>query len=375
MAHLNPPHLITQTPQLAALIDRLHTQPAIAVDTESDSLFVYREKVCLIQISIPGDDYLIDPLAKLDVDLLRSIFAAPQIKKVFHASEYDVMCLRRDYGFDFANLYDTMWAARILGWSRVGLGDILNEKFGVTLDKKWQRHNWGKRPIEPGALTYARFDTHYLLQLYEVQAAELRQRDRLVEAEEVFGDLAQVVYRGHEFTPDDVWHVKGVYDLSARAQAILKQLLILRDREARRQDRPAFKVFGDKTLVALAELAPRRVEQMQHIEGMSAGQLQRYGAALLAAITHGQHEAAPTPPRRTSLDPDVIERYERRRAWRTQVAAQRGVEPDVIVSNAILMDLAHRHPHTVDELPTQEWFGPWRRQTYGMAIVDVLKKA
>jgi ribonuclease D len=162
--------------------------------------------------------------------------------------------------------------------------------------------------------------------------------------------------------------------LSPRAQAILKQLLILRDREARRQDRPAFKVFGDKTLLALADLAPRHIEQLQHIEGMSAGQIQRYGPALLAAIAHGQHEAAPTPPRRTSIDPDVIDRYERLRAWRKQVAAQRGVEPDVIVSNAILMDLAQRHPRTVEALPTQEWFGPWRRQTYGAAIVEVLKK-
>jgi ribonuclease D len=375
MAHLNPPHLITQPAQLAALIDRLHTQPAVAVDTESDSLFVYHEKVCLIQISIPGDDYLIDPLANLDVGPLRSIFANPQITKVFHASEYDVMCLRRDYGFSFAHLFDTMWAARILGWPRVGLGDILHEKFGVTLDKKWQRHNWGKRPIEPAALTYARFDTHYLQQLHEAQVAELRRRDRLAEADEVFTDLAQAIYRGHEFTPDEVWHVKGVYDLSGRAQAILQQLLILRDREARRQNRPAFKVFGDKTLLALAELAPRRVEQMQRIEGMTAGQLQRYGAALLAAITHGQHEAVPTPPRRMSIDPDVIDRYERLRAWRKQVAAQRGVEPDVIVSNAVLMDLAQRRPHTLDELPTLDWFGPWRRQTYGPAIVEVVRNS
>jgi ribonuclease D len=374
MAHLKPPHLITRSAQLAEIIDRLQAQPAIAVDTESDSLYVYREKVCLIQISIPDEDYLIDPLANLDVGPLRSIFAAPTIKKVFHASEYDVMCLRRDFEFEFANLFDTMWAARILGWPRVGLGDILNEKFGITLDKKWQRHNWGKRPIEPAALTYARFDTHYLLRLYEVQAAELRQLDRVVEGEEVFGDLAQAVYRGHEFTPDDVWHVKGVYDLSGRAQAILQQLLILRDREARRQNRPAFKVMGDKTLVALADLAPRRMEQLQHIDGMSAGQVQRYSTALLAAIAHGQRETIPTPPRRNSIDPDVIDRYERLRAWRKQVAAQRGVEPDVIVSNAVLMDLAHRRPCTVEELPTIEWFGPWRRQTYGSAIVEVLKK-
>ena len=375
MAPLNPPHLITQPAHLAALLDRLRSQPIVAVDTESDSLFAYREKVCLIQISIPGDDYLIDPLANLDVNPLRSFFADPQIQKVFHASEYDVMCLRRDYGFSFANVFDTMWAARILGWPRVGLGDVLHEKFGVTLNKKWQRHNWGQRPIEPGALTYARFDTYYLRQLYDAQLAELRQRDRLTEAAEVFTDLAQAVYRDREFTPDEVWHVKGVYDLSGRAQAILQQLLILREREARRQDRPVFKVFGDKTLLALAELAPRRVAQMQHIEGLSAGQLQRYGAALLAAITRGQHEAIPTPPRHTSIDPDAIDRYERLRVWRKQVAAQRGVEPDVIVGNAILLDLAQRRPRTLDELPTLDWFGPWRRQTYGPAIVEALKKS
>ena len=110
------------------------------------------------------------------------LLADEAVQKVFHASEYDVMCLRRDFGFAFRNLFDTMWAARILGWQRVGLGDILQEQFGVTLDKKWQRHNWGKRPIEPAALAYAQFDTHYLLRLRDVQLRELQQLDRLRDA-------------------------------------------------------------------------------------------------------------------------------------------------------------------------------------------------
>jgi ribonuclease D len=373
MAQLTPPLLITDSNQLAGLIDRLRDQPAVAIDTESDSLYAYREKVCLIQVSIPGEDDLIDPLAELDVAPLRSIFAAPSIEKVFHACEYDVMCLRRDFGFTFANLFDTMWAARILGWPRLGLGDILQAQFGVTLDKKWQRHNWGKRPIEPGALAYARYDTHYLLQLREVQLAELRQLDRLVEAREVFADLAQAVYNGHTFTPDDVWSVKGVYDLSGRAQAILRQLLILRDREARRQNRPAFKVIGDKTLIAIAELAPQRAEQLRSIAGMTVAQVQRYGAAILQAVAQGQKDPLPTPPRRAMIEPASVERYELLRKWRKQAAAQRGVEPDVIVSNAVLMEIAKAHPRSVDQLPALPWFGPWRRQTYGAAIVEVLR--
>ncbi len=369
---MSQPTLITQTQQLAALVDRLREQPTVAIDTESDSLYVYREKVCLIQLSLPDADFLIDPLASIDLSPLGPLIADEKIEKVFHASEYDVMCLRRDFAFTFANLYDTMWVARILGWPRVGLGDILQEHFGITLDKKWQRHNWGKRPIEPAALSYAQYDTHYLLRLRDVQLRELQQRDRLEEAHEVFSDLAQSKYNGHEFTPDDIWHTKGVWDLEGHAQAILRQLLILRDREARRQNRPAFKVIGDKTLVQLAEHAPRQLEQLRAIEGMTEGQIQRYGHALLEAIARGRKDPPPALPARTAPDPDVMVRFEKLRGWRKQAAAQRGVEPDVIVSNAVLMELAQRRPRHFDQLPALPWFGPWRRQTYGPAILQVI---
>src|SRR5512135_1811054 len=267
MFQVKPPVLITQTAQLDALLTRLRDQDLVAIDTESDSLYAYREKVCLIQLSIPGTDFLIDPLASIDLQPLAPLMADEKIQKVFHASEYDVMCLRRDFGFTFHNLFDTMWAARILGWKRVGLGDILQEQFGITLDKKWQRHNWGKRPIEPAALSYAQFDTHYLLRLRDVQLRELQQTDRLVEAREVFSDLSRAKYNGREFTPDDLWSIKGVWDLDGRAQAILRQLIILRDREARRQNRPAFKVMGDRSLLQIAERAPRTLDEMDGIEG------------------------------------------------------------------------------------------------------------
>jgi ribonuclease D len=281
----------------------------------------------------------------------------------------------RKFCITFNNLFDTMWAARILGWPRVGLGDILQEHFSITLDKKWQRHNWGQRPIEPAALSYAQFDTHYLLRLREVQLRELHQTDRLVEAREVFADLSRAKYNGHEFSPDAMWSIKGVWDLDGRAQALLRQLVILRDREARRQNRPAFKVIGDKTLLQLAERAPHTLKEMNGIEGMTGGQQQRYGSALLEAIARGRKEAVPTPPHRTQIDPVISGRYEALRAWRKQVAAQRGVEPDVIVGNAVLMELAHRRPRTLDQLPALPWFGEWRRSTYGPALLQVLAKA
>ncbi len=372
MSDLKPAVLVTQQSQLAAMLQHLRGQPSIAVDTEADSLYAYREKVCLIQISIPDADYLIDPLARLDLHPIGPLLANPRIQKVFHAAEYDVMCLRRDFGFTFSNLFDTMWAARVLGWPHMGLGDILHEHFSITLDKRWQRHNWGRRPIEPEALAYARCDTHYLLRLRDLQSKALRQLDRLEEAGEVFADLARSESNSHVFHPDDFWRIKGVYDLSGRAQAILRQLVITREREAQRQDRPAFKVIGDKALLAIAERAPHRLDQMQAIKGLTSLLIRRYGTALLNAVERGQHDPIPTPPKRPMPDLAVLDRYEKLRAWRKQVAAQRGVEPDVIVNNAVLMDIAHRRPRTLDDLPTGEWFGAWRKKAYGQAIIEAL---
>ena len=139
------PKWIDTPAALGRLIKTLSRQPLVAVDTESDSLYSYFEKVCLIQFSTSYADYLVDPLS-VDVSGLTSFFADSAIQKIFHAAEYDFLSLKRDYGFIFTNLFDTMLAARILGWRRYGLGSLLTEHFGVKLDKRFQRYNWGGGP-------------------------------------------------------------------------------------------------------------------------------------------------------------------------------------------------------------------------------------
>jgi ribonuclease D len=131
--NLPPPVVVTSPPQLEALLDELSAQSAIGVDTESNSLYAYHERVCLIQCSIPGADYIVDPLAGLDLSPLARFFANPGVQKVFHAAEYDVMCLKRDFGFRFANLFDTMWAARIL---------INATNVTIGASAPWSRRPW-----------------------------------------------------------------------------------------------------------------------------------------------------------------------------------------------------------------------------------------
>jgi ribonuclease D len=122
---LPEPILIQRPVDLHKLAERLCREGILAVDTESNSLFAYQEQVCLIQFSTPEMDYLVDPLALEDLSPLGEVFSAEGTEKVFHAAEYDLICLSRDFGFEFANLFDTMVAARILGRKAVGLGSLL----------------------------------------------------------------------------------------------------------------------------------------------------------------------------------------------------------------------------------------------------------
>ncbi len=352
----------------------LLAQPAVAIDTESDSMYVYHEKVCLVQFSIPSADFVVDPLSGLDLAPLGQLFASRRIEKVFHAAEYDILCLKRDYDFEFNTLFDTMWGARILGWPYMGLAAILQEHFGVKLDKRWQRYNWGKRPLDKAAVAYARLDTHYLLSVRDIQRAELRASGQEEEASEIFEQVSNVVPPSREFDPESFWRVKGVWDLTGRQQAIVRELHACRDHEARRSDRPPYRVLGDHTLIALALAQPASLQNLHGIDGLSPVHIKRYGVGILDAIARGQKAAIPHPSYAPRPDERILNRYEALRTWRNDTARQRGVEPDVIMSNAALMSIAHRQPTTPKELEGIDGLGPWRRMAYGEQLLRVVRE-
>ena len=368
------PKLVTTQTQLEALLEHLSSQPTIAVDTESNSLFAYREQVCLIQFSTPDGDYLVDPLGDLDPAPLARVFANPATEKVFHAAEYDVMCLKRDFGYQFANLFDTMWAARILGWPRVGLGDILQGTFDVRTNKRYQRFNWGKRPLDSEALTYASLDTHYLLPLCQLQAGALRKRRRWGEAQEVFAGVAASESPPRPFDPQGFWRIKGTSKLTGQQQAILRQLYIWRDGEARRKDTPPFKILGDSTVVALTMTSPHTKAELTGIRGLRPHHVHRFGERILRAVELGIRSKPPQPPPRSPRHSHrEMERFRALRAWRNERAAQRGVDPDVILSNAVLWALSADNPEAMDDLRNIEGLGPWKRNEYGADLLRVLR--
>ena len=353
----------------------LRASPLVAVDTESDSLHVYFEKVCLLQFSIPGADYLVDPL-RVDLTPLGDLFASEGQEKVFHAAEYDILCLKRDYGFTFANLFDTMIAARILGWSHFGLGPILQERFDVQLDKRLQRYDWGTRPLPASALDYARLDTHHLLSLRALQLQELQTRGRLTEAREAFRRRACVAPPERTFDPEGFWRLPGARELDPPGQALLRQLYIFRDDLARELDVPPFKVMPNVALLRLATDRPSSRRALARIRGLSYRINGRHADEVLKVIVKGLQSPPPAYPNHALRQPSeaTVSRYEALRAWRKSVADARRVEPGVILSNQALMELARRVPRTPDGLEQVTAMDDWQRQTYGDEVLQVLRR-
>jgi len=201
----------------------------------------------------------------------------------------------------------------------------------------------------------------------------LEARGLVEQAQETFEQVAAAQPALREARPDDFWHIKGTLDLPPRSRAILRELYVMRDREAQRRDWPPFKIMGDKTLVAVARTQPRSERDLADSDGMTPLQIKRYGAQVLAAVRRGMTAPIPRAPRAAPPDYGALARYEKLRAWRKQVAAERGVDPDVIVSNAALMAVAQARPTRAQDLDGMAGLGPWRIKTFGAQLAEAWK--
>jgi ribonuclease D len=371
MATLLPPAWISNIPELRKLAGELLRHTCIAVDTESNSLHAYREQLCLIQFSTPKNDFLVDALEFSEITSLVTTFKSPGIEKVFHAAEYDLLCLKRSFGITVNNLFDTMQAARILGYKQVGLDSMLAEKLGVVLNKKFQKADWGKRPLSEEMLNYARMDTHHLLDLRDCLRDELKDRDRWDLAKEEFLRLAQGNGGPKNAVPS--WQrVSGTQKFTRRQLAIFQELCSWREAQAEHMDRPVFKVIDDKRLVAIALVAPRNLADLEG-DGLTYRQIEMYGDHILQAVERGL-KAVPLPRPHLSRPNQVfMDRLNILSNWRKDVAKKVGIESDLILPKNWMHSIAEQNPKTLEELSLLMPQSPWRLANFGEAILKAIR--
>ncbi len=374
MMNFAPATHIKTTKELRQLVADCQNETLLAVDTESNSLYAYQERVCLIQLSTYDQDYIVDPLLVDDMLPLADLMADSAIQKVFHGAEYDVVTMKRDFGYEFNNLFDTMMAARLLGMESVGLGSILSDYCNVELDKSHQRDDWGRRPLPIDSLRYAQMDTHFLPWLRDEFYKQLEQQSRLEEALEISEEMTLLPPTPlREFDPHSFWRIGGPNKLSRRQMRILRELVKVRDEVARRENRPPFKVMTNQALVTHSRKPPQDFDDFEAVRGAALFLVHRYLDKWLAAVKMGKANGKlPRRPRHMPPDGAIADRYSALRSWRKERAVERGVGSDVIIAKHTLWNLAQQAPTDLDDLQEIDGIGPWRLANYGEEILDVL---
>ena len=371
--------MIDSRNELENFVRLIETEKVVGVDLEADSMYHFKEKVCLIQMAAPNINVLIDPLAIKDLSLLKPIFEKSDICKIFHGADYDVRSLYRDFCITIDNLFDTELASRFLGFPESGLEAVLKKKFDVTLDKKFQRKDWSRRPLPPDMIAYAAEDARYLLPLAESMKAELDEKNRLEWVYEECELLSKV--RPNNVNNQPLYlNFKGAGKLDSRSLAVLEALLGFRREIARIKDKPLFKIFGNRSLFELAGKKPLNLKQLEKTGALSARQIRIYGRGLLTVMQDAMRlseDELPVYPRkkkspRVSLT--VAGRIKALRIWRDKQVQKLAIDPALICSKALISAIAVQRPLKLSELASIKEMKNWQRKEFGRDIVRVMKQ-
>ncbi len=360
--------ILTTLEDIKSLAADLAQETEIAVDLEADSLHSYSEKVCLLQVSWGERTVLLDPLPLPHLDPLKEVLADPSIIKIFHAADYDIRSLHRDFDIEINGLFDTMISSQFAGEEKWGLADQLNNHFGIELDKQYQRADWSIRPLTEGMIQYAASDTAHLFKLKTVLKEKLDALERLSWVEEEFKLLEKV--RMPDNTGPKFVRFKGAGKLDRRQLAVLEELLQWRDAEARKKDRPLFKVIGNKPLLEVALKCPASRRGLGSIEILPPRLLNRYSRPLLDAVERGMaipKEELPVFPRgeRRERDPEAEDRLLALKKWRTAKAAELKLDAGVLINNATMETVARANPSDLEQLQGLEVLKDWQIEVLG----------
>lgn len=370
--------LIRDYSDLKKIMPELQAEPVIGVDLEADSMFHYQERVCLVQISTGRLNLLVDPLSIEDLSPLAPVFADNRIKKVFHGADYDIRSLARDFGIEVSALFDTQIAARFLGMRETGLASLLHEKFHVKSNKKYQKKDWSQRPLPEPMLEYAVQDICYLIALADMLEKELMEKDRLFCVREECELLSRVQpnsFKKSPFFPG----FKGAAKLDPRSLAVLENILVFRDQEARRRDRPHFKVLGNNPIMEICRIKPLSRSDLTGIKDLSPKQIDLMGGFLIEEVRKGMdlaEEMLPVYPKKVwhRLKSKETLRVKQLKMWRERIGGQWGVDPAVICTNAQIEAISIANPEKPGDMESIEEVRKWQTRLFGAELCDILKE-
>jgi ribonuclease D len=366
--------------RLAELADRLGDETLLAADTEAAGYHRYFDRACLLQLSTRGETYLVDTLAVTDLTPIGRLLADPEVEVVFHDADYDLRLLDRDFGLQVRGLFDTKIAAQFLGEPAIGLASLMEKYLSVMLDKKYQRADWGQRPLPQELLEYAAQDTTHLPALRDRLRESLWKQGRLAWAEEEFLLQERVGWTPVEDDGEAFLRMKGARDLKPRQLAVLREVHGWREAIARERDQATFRVIGNEALLEIARQQPRTPRDLGTIKGMPRSLAERRGGELLSLVRRAlelPEDALPQRrrgPARPPPDAEFEAQVERLKAARDSAADELGLDRGFLMPRAQLEELARARPASLAELAELPGIRRWQVEAAGAAMLAAIRR-
>jgi ribonuclease D len=334
------PSVIQEQEILEELTILLSESQWVAIDTEADSLHAYPEKLCLIQISISGQDLLLDPLAELDLKPFFTVLKEHEL--IMHGADYDLRLFRKHHDFVPTEIFDTMLASRLIGVQSFGLSTLVEAFLGIKLEKGSQKADWARRPLTAQMEEYARNDTRYLKPLRDILHEKLKSLGRLSWQIQSCQRLIEDASVPSIPDPDEVWRIRGSSGLSRLSLAVLRELYIWREAEARKRNRPPYFVLSHELVIELAELAGHQLEWRKKLPHKMRPQLKRKIVQSIDKALQLPMAEWPHPKRIFLHRPTESEkkRFLELKAIRDKKAAELQLDPTLLASKSELAELA-----------------------------------
>ncbi len=350
--------MIASPEELAALLPHLAPVDRVAVDTEADSLHVYREKLCLIQISLPSDVHaLIDPLGDFSLEPFYQALSGKTV--VLHGADYDLRLLRRAGGYVAEHVFDTMLAARLVGRREFSYAALVKAETGIELTKGSQKANWARRPLTPTMAEYAQNDTRYLLEIADRMEGNLHQLGRWKWFEQSCERALAQASVEKERDTEDSWRINGSGAMRGRAAAVLRGLWHWREGEAKAVDRPTFHILRNEDLLNAAKgFAAGEKPNFEHLRSTRRSRFYEAADEALALAEDAWPVFAKRVHSRWTAEEE--KRAEELKKQRDRVGGELDLDPSIIAPRATLETIAAKPAAAVELLM------PWQRELLGL---------
>ncbi|BDA77208.1 ribonuclease D [Leptospira kobayashii] len=367
---INSNYILVDTAKALELaLINLKQSKILSIDTESSGYYTYFPKVCLIQINSNGKNYLIDPLKITNLKGLAPLFADPNILKIFHSAQDDIKALKRDFGFQFTNVADTMISSRLLSMEQSSLAFVVEHYHKVSLSKVEQKSNWEIRPLQTQQLRYAALDTAYLETIWLKMEEELKRRNLYEEAKSEFEFTASEDYVEKGGEGFHIAKFPDIINFTPLERRKILELLRYRDEKAKKINKAPFRVFNNDRLSQAVKEQPNEEKCMEWFGKKDGSEIYK----LLISEYSDPIETSELSKRHgEDLNEEEDKKFQNAKKWRLRVMRIRRMEHSLLPSNKQLIAILRANPQNIEELKALHVFSDWKVENYGPSLLTAL---